>query len=828
MNNHIKNALLHGRLVLLLGAGASIGCQNQEKTSPPLGNKLAEILSNAIDITKSEEDSLSDVYKASQGILGSQLQEILERQFKHCRSSEEYKKLVNYPFTRIYSLNIDDGFEDAAYRHSDRTFNIKQRNDKVTDPDQFFQRLDFIKLNGDISQPNGGYIFSSQEYSAGSVNEPLWYAELARDYHRYTFLFIGTNLNEPLFQHQIEKYKSKTESTDLKSYLLTPSISEIKKSALQSANIFHIQGTLKDFLSWLEKEFENPPTSKDILKNVRPELVDSDSVSEDKKVSLFEGVIPVSRSSLALIEEPPHANEIRDFYKGFKPSWKDITDEVPANLTKVEKFYNENFVTKTPSPGDLYFIFGAAGCGKSTALKQIALKLADNGTQNVYFLDEYKDNFRELISELDDRNKDPYYLVIERIGDIAVNLSEILKSGISNKAIFVSSESVKVWNFRVKDHLAEFMTQSVDITEIIEPDAELILRKLERYGIWTTMSKLSPKKRKIEILKKAKKQLLIGLLEATQAEGYNNIIKKDYNSITCDSERSLLILSGLAATNRVSAHETTLTRAMHTLGMNPNIHYIASNMGGIVKYINGNVSTRHRVYIERLFKYYVPRNELVTAIKAYLLAFSVYKFPIVKNISRTEGSIYKHLVNAKYLKKILNNDEESVLSVYAHFEKTFENEGLFLLQYGLALRSFDRNNEAFEKLRIAYQAYPESPHIEHALAQQRIILACQEEDETIAFAHMEEAESVLLRLHSSNLNTFDRYPIITLSEGHVQVLVHLGYISEAQVIAKSYHDKISKIPNANHSSRLQKSLKNLSKFYISKKWPAQELEELTF
>ncbi|MGP9645320.1 MULTISPECIES: hypothetical protein, partial [unclassified Halomonas] len=149
----------------------------------------------------------------------------------------------------------------------------------------------------------------------------------------------------------------------------------------------------------------------------------------------------------------------------------------------------------------------------------------------------------------------------------------------------------------------------------------------------------------------------------------------------------LLLLAGLATTQRVPANESTLTRAMLELGCNPNVHYVASKMDGVVTYNNGNITTRHRVYIERLFKFYVSKDDILKAVIAYIGAFSVYKFPVVKNISRSESSVYKHLVNAKYLKRLLNDDEDKVLSVYELYEKTFEHEGLFLMQYGLALRS---------------------------------------------------------------------------------------------------------------------------------------------
>ena len=159
--------------------------------------------------------------------------------------------------------------------------------------------------------------------------------------------------------------------------------------------------------------------------------------------------------------------------------------------------------------------------------------------------------------------------------------------------------------------------------------------------------------------------------------------------------------------------------------------------------------------------------------------------------------------------------KEDILDIYSCFEKTFENEGLFLLQYGLALRAFEEHPQALEKLRVANQAFPDSHHIEHALAQQRIILACRGADETKAMGYFSEAEVVLRRLNNVNDKSFDRYPIITLSEGHVRILDNFGHNKEARVIAKQYYNEISKNKNVASDSRLGKTLSNLLKFSIS-------------
>lgn len=826
MNNHIKTALLNGRLVLLLGAGASYGCKSGTGNDVPLGWDLAKILAGAMGEPYADED-LSDVYSAAKGTLGSQLIDIFEANFKHCRPSREYIELVKYPFFRIYTLNIDDAIEKAANRLPDRKFNVKQRFDRITETDQFYQTLDYIKINGDINYPTGGYIFSPQEYGTESALEPFWYQELARDFFKYTFLFIGTKLKEPLFNHQIQKYKLKTVGTELKSYLIVPKLSPLEAKSLESSNITHIPGTLTAFIDWLAQEFETPPTSQDILFTRRPELM-TGAHEPASYVSLLSGVVPVNRASLSLLIQQTATSPIRDFYKGFKPTWSDISDAVPAYLTKTRKTFEEYFQEKTPAPLSFFLLLGQAGAGKTTALKQIALKIADGSDNNVYYVDEQKDNILELVRELDKRNNSPYYLFIERISDIAHKTAEIISGAKSNKAIFVSAENPSIWDARAKEHLADYLTAQVDISHLADLDADLILNKIQQYGNWTRLGKMSLKNRRIEIIKKSKKQLLIGLMEATSGEGYNEIIKKDFAAIESDAQKALLVLSGLAATQGSPANEATLTRALSTLGYPGDVFGLCQHMTGTLKYHNGNVTTRHRVYIERLFNLYISPEYLRDTIKAYINAFTVYQSPIVTKVSRNEAAIYKKLVNAKSLKKLLKNDKDKVLSIYAHFEKLLENEGLFLLQYGLSLRSFKKNKEAFEKIRIANQAFPESPQIEHALAQQRIILATLEEDEVIAMAHFNEAETILKRLDSSDIRVFDKYPIITLSEGHVKIAERFQGKNQAKIVAKMYHDQISRDRNLTKNIRVMHTVKSLAKFYVTGTWPEQTHEDYEF
>lgn len=149
MNELAKRALENGRLALLLGAGASAGSTTIEATQIPMSGDLASILAKEAGLPFAQEP-LATVYAAAKRQLGDRLTQILERYFKHCKPSDEYLALAKFPWCRIYTLNIDDALDQALRNRSSQHINTLGRFDKIIDQDQLFNRLEFIKLNGDI------------------------------------------------------------------------------------------------------------------------------------------------------------------------------------------------------------------------------------------------------------------------------------------------------------------------------------------------------------------------------------------------------------------------------------------------------------------------------------------------------------------------------------------------------------------------------------------------------------------------------------------------------------------------------------------------------
>ncbi|MDG2960535.1 SIR2 family protein [Bisgaard Taxon 10/6] len=813
MNEIIKNSILRGDCVIFLGAGASYSSLNNHNRNIPTGGELKEILANAASIQLDDEDTLSDVYSAALKSMGNErLNRLLDDNFRCAIPSNEYKILANYPFSRVYTLNIDDAFEKAAYSINRKNFKALGRNDNIEDFDKFYSSMNLIKLNGDVNNFSQGLIFSSEEYGEGSAYEPLWYQELARDFHKYTFIFIGTKLNESLFNHQIKRYQSYTKSQNGKSFLISPKFSQAQREKFSNSNIECITGTLNDFVQWLDHEFPNGVKPRDILKYNGIDLFNND---DQDKLILFNGVTPVSRSSISL-KEKKYDHEVKDFYKGYKPSWDDILRGVPAELGNTKEFLSKIMAN---SDERLFILLGSAGTGKTTSIKQIALLLSEKQDKNVYFIDGSYENLKGLIKELNTRNDRKYFLCIDRIANLATDIDDILSSSDGDKVLFIGTENLKIWNYRVEEHLIKYFPIIKEFETISNDDVDLILDKIKEYGNWTRLSKMTLKERRIELYKKSKKQLLIGLLEATSGEGFDKIIKKDYENIINNEEKMLLIISGIASMHRSEASIDIASRVLSYLHIDKNIYNIIDNMVGIIRNENGYLTTRHRVYFERLVSRVINKELMISVVTAYIKAYSVYKFPIVMNISKKDALIYKGIVNFKFLSKILNDNKDDVLNIYKSYEKILEQEGLFLLQYGLALRAFNIHDDALSKLIQAREAYPDSAHIEHAYAHQLLILselASRDSNDAAAMDYLNKAITVLDRLTQVNKKLSDSYPLITLSVSHVRILNNLNKKDEAQKKARDYFNKLNNtFPDLskNENSVINKTKRFLITYY---------------
>lgn len=809
----IKTAYQNGRVMLLLGAGASAKSTDADNNDLPLGDELARELAGLMGWNYGGEP-LSKVYSAINATDSSRLQTYLRKRLTNTRPSHELKMLASYTWARIYTLNIDDATEFALRSSGRQRLQVFARNSPLEEIDPIYKCIQLIKLNGSADRPEDGFIFSPQEYGEGSTRLPLWYRELGQNYSSYTFVFIGSKLDEPLFQHAIAEMRSIVKREPIRGYVLTPTASEIDKHHLSSLNLQHISATLEDFVRWLESELPTPPSGWDLATARRPELRNINHALTDAQKRALNSVTLVDADTLPRSHGTVAGGAIRDFYRGYKPRWSDILEEVPADLAFSRNF--SDMVASGYKKKSCIALVGQAGSGKSTALMRAALSVSRKGERPVYFLRETVDNIKEVMLSLEQINGDGFFLFIDKIESMQDDVAEFLSGSQAHNICIVFSERLNLWNRRVKSALGPHVSAELTVEKILKEDAGRILLKLEKYGPWTRLQQMTPENRVAEIYKNADRQLLIGLMEATTGLGFTKIISNDFADVGEDHHKKFLVIAGLASIHRSTLSAHIVGSALVNLGISEDVNVMSRETAGVVVTKERKYSARHPAYVRELFERVVPPEMIRDCLVAVLEAFSDYEAPVIKNISKADGIVFKSIINHRFIKEMMRNDETKVISIYENFETRFHIDGLYWLQYGLALRDFDRHAEALERFKTARQAY-HSPHIEHAYAQQLLIMANQAPTWNDAEPLLKEAiES--LRALEKRAEAADTYPIVTLAEGHISVILKFFGIEGAKKFTQPYANELLAAHKKHPNQRLEFAVQNVINLATSGSW----------
>ena len=408
--------------------------------------------------------------------------------------------------------------------------------------------------------------------------------------------------------------------------------------------------------------------------------------------------------------------------------------------------------------------YGQAGSGKATLLRQVALELSKDSERPVYFLDHVPVSFRELIVALERINERGCILFTNSLDAVSEDIADVISNNILKRCVVVGSERENIWGRRTRATLQTYVGLSFHLERIDEEDAKSILVKIEEFGPWTRLARMSEDRRVRELVDKSRRQLLIGLMETTSGTGFEKIIENDYSRLSSD-ERQFLLLIGLATTHRAAMPQAIAVRGFRYFKTGYSFSAMFAMLKGIVRMdTRGALHVRHPVYARHLFEQVVDPDEVVAPVKALLSAFATYGSPVARFVGKEERYIFRSALNHRYLNDTLGGDPDKILDIYSSFERTYHSDGLYWLQYGLALRDLKRQEESLKCLQTAVVAYS-SDQTKHALAQQYFIMANRITSRAKAMGYLEEALGRLKELGEIS-RAQDMYPVVTMAEGH--------------------------------------------------------------
>jgi len=215
----------------------------------------------------------------------------------------------------------------------------------------------------------------------------------------------------------------------------------------------------------------------------------------------------------------------------------------------------------------------------------------------------------------------------------------------------------------------------------------------------------------------------------------------------------------------------------------------------------GALRVRHDVYASIVLTRHASVVELRAIVEAILSYFSEYPTPIISNISKIEGQLFRYTLNNRNIYRLFERRQmpPRTIAIYTDLEQRLQLDGHFWLQYGLLLRRFGRHHDALEKFEKSIEAY-DNEYSKHARAHQQLILAATSEraEHRLARNLINRAEAYLLERHEHSSYQRPRiddseYPLTVLGHYHIDALMHIGAYEEARSNARKYFNWLEKM-----------------------------------
>ena len=529
---YLLRRLSQNDVVLFLGAGFSKDVSNRLSQPMPLSDDICEALWGFLSYPGSWDGTpLPDMYQAllTSGKSYNEISTFLEDRFLTSEIPHAYDHIARAFWYRIYTTNVDDLLQ-RVYKRVAECPNLDVLGfprDEITERDPTLNRIQAVFLHGHLPCRPNELTFSVRQFARrASEQSPLYQAFVADCSTRPT-IFIGTELNEPLFWQHLEVREQRDPGISEqrpKSFLIAPNISPPKAAQLDQLNIVPVEASARDFLEWLASA--KLPSLKAVLRKTLPAVV-----------SLFEAVrhpgpmygeLVAFGAAFHLVPTASPSRDDRSFFLlGATPRWEDILRDLDAPRLLTDRLVDRiEAIVEGNEPLRVLAITGSAGCGKSTILKRLGIRLSRAG--RLVFLTNSeelpdKDVIEKTLNTLPQRS-----VLLFDNSEIALNaLATVVEHCHHLRAAPVIVLASRANELHRRGTRLQKITdiEEFPVDHLTRPEVLAVISVLETNGLLGILQGMNPgeRVREFEAHDRAGKQLLVAMRESTSGRGFDTM-----------------------------------------------------------------------------------------------------------------------------------------------------------------------------------------------------------------------------------------------------------------------------------------------------------------
>jgi tetratricopeptide (TPR) repeat protein len=708
--------IIRGEVSLLLGAGFSITNKIDDETLPN-GEQLRDKLLKKCNKSAGSRTTLKDAYLLASRTLPD-FQKYLENCFTVTDVHDWQKKIFRYPWTRIYSTNIDNVLE--------RSLEISIKTDRVSGEFKFFNYTDeglvsetigiipVVTIHGTCKRLNDGFIFSNLEYAKAANKVLDWHNDLAARIIAGSVIIIGNQLDESDLDVYIAR-RNETYITNghTENWIVSPNPDEIKSENWRAAGFQIITATAEDFFIELYNNCK-PRTVGEVVLETLPDV--RKAALNIKAMTWFKSTFRLAFTEIESAKT--QKGLLKHFMTGNDPEWFYIVNNAHASTQRgddlLKKIAQAMQINSTGI--GLLHVIGPSGSGKSTAIKSAILQLVHT-YRYTYEFDENQSIEKQLFKNIVDGLTEKSIFVFYSAADYYFAVKEIADRHKDRKnpyCLFILEDRTSVYKKNRRQLNVTGLTPIYyEFGPLTVNDAKNIAQKIEEAGlIFPKFSEKSIEARTGILLDKEKGyggDLLSALFSLTSHENFEQKIFQDYQSTSDGLARSVL----------------NLTAILHSLNFNTPIDYIAGALGEKPDNVNqcanddlagilitpprtNILKCRHRVIATYYFDNYIAGNGN-TGTLIGLLELLSRKFTIEDiKVHPLAYRIYRDIINfdfiyEKYFPK--NTRDQDTEKLYHEAQKFFGRDGVFWLHFGRFYRKIGKLSEAIDCFKTGLDFY---------------------------------------------------------------------------------------------------------------------------
>jgi hypothetical protein len=251
--DYLRDQLELGRAALFTGAGFASDVADRDGHAIATARQLTrELWQLCFPEERQDGSTLPDLFHHALKHCPRKLEALLNRRLRVDPRSllPRHARWFSLPWRRVYTTNVDD-LERAVSRRYHLPFVMRTISALTPGRRRLVNGrppLSVVHLNGVIDDGPRNLTFSPIQYGEPLARRCDFYALLVEELKHLTFLFVGTQLAEIPFWHEIEAARARSaKKRGARSFLVAPRIDHARLSLLAELGIEWIQMTAHAF-----------------------------------------------------------------------------------------------------------------------------------------------------------------------------------------------------------------------------------------------------------------------------------------------------------------------------------------------------------------------------------------------------------------------------------------------------------------------------------------------------------------------------------------------------------------------------------------------------